>query len=94
MKDDLPKEMRKNESGIVNLDNSNGPGTHWVSYKRLGGKVYYFDSFGNLPPPKELQEYFRSAKAVFYNYDRQQPDNTSICGHLCLEFLAKAVSQL
>jgi hypothetical protein len=94
MKDALPSVMWKNESGIVNLDNSNGPGTHWVCYKKLGSTVYYFDSFGNLPPPKELQKYFRSAKQVLYNYDRQQPDDTSICGHLCLEFLAKSVSQL
>lgn len=93
MKDDLPKTMWKNESGIVNLDNSNGPGTHWVCYKRLGETVYYFDSFGNLPPPKEVKHYFRSSNHVFYNYERQQPDNTSICGHLCLEFLAKSVSQ-
>lgn len=94
MKDNLPKTMWKNESGIVNLDNSTGPGTHWVCYKKLGEKVYYFDSFGNLPPPKEVQAYFGSANQVFYNYQRQQPDNTSICGHLCLEFLAKSVSQL
>jgi hypothetical protein len=94
MKDDLPTKMWYNESGIINLDNSDGPGTHWVCYKKLGLTIYYFDSFGNLPPPKEVQIYFRSAKQVFYNYERHQPDNTSICGHLCLEFLAKSVSQL
>jgi hypothetical protein len=94
MKDELPSRVWKNESGIVNLDNSNGPGTHWVCYKKLGDTVYYFDSFGNLPPPKEIQKYFHAVKRVFFNYDRLQPDNTSICGHLCLEFLAKSVSQL
>lgn len=94
MKDNLPSVMWRNESGIVNLDNSMGPGTHWVCYKKLGSTVYYFDSFGNLPPPKELNKYFRSAKHILYNYERQQPDDTSICGHLCLEFLAKSVSQL
>lgn len=92
MKDNLPSSMWVNESGIVNLDDSRGPGTHWVCYKKLGATVYYFDSFGDLPPPREVQKYFRSAKRVFYNYDRQQPDNTSICGHLCLEFLANSVS--
>jgi hypothetical protein len=94
MKDLLPKKIWKNETGIVNLDNSDGPGTHWVCYKKLNETVYYFDSFGNLPPPNELQRYFHSAKKVFYNYDREQPDNTSICGHLCLEFLAKSVSNI
>lgn len=94
MRDNLPSVMLKNESGIVNLDNSIGPGTHWVCYKKLGPTVYYFDSFGNLPPPKELLKYFRSAKHILYNYEREQPDDTSICGHLCLEFLTKSVSQL
>ena len=94
MRDNLPSKMWINESGIVNMDNSNGPGTHWVCYKRLGDTVYYYDAFGDLTVPKELEHYFRSAKTVMYNYERQQPDNTSICGHLCLEFLAKSVSQL
>lgn len=94
MKDNLPQSVRVNETGVVNLDNSDGPGTHWVCYKKLGQTVYYYDSFGNLPPPKELQKYFSNAKHIYYNYNRQQPDNTSICGHLCLEFLATSVSQL
>ncbi len=93
MKDALPVKIWKNETGIVNLDNSEGLGTHWVCYKKLGKTIYYFDSFGNLPPPKELQYYFRAAEDVFYNYTREQPDDTSICGHLCLDFLAKSVSQ-
>jgi hypothetical protein len=94
MKDGLPYKIWKNETGIVNLDNSTGLGTHWICYKKLYTSVYYFDSFGNLPPPKELQHYFRSAENIFYNYTREQPDDTSICGHLCLNFLAKSVSQL
>lgn len=94
MKDTLPATIWKNETGIVNLDNNRGSGTHWVCYKKLGATVYYFDSFGNLPPPKELQYYFRTAENVFYNYKREQPEDTAICGHLCLNFLAKSVSQL
>lgn len=86
MINELPDLPWLNETGIVNLDNTRGPGTHWVCYKKLGNLVYYFDSFGNLPPPRELQNYFRSAKKVFYNFERQQPEDTSICGHLCLEF--------
>lgn len=94
MKDALPDKIRKNETGIVNLDNSVGSGTHWICYKKLGNTVYYFDSFGNLQPPKELQHYFRTVDNVFYNYNREQPEDTSICGHLCLNFLATSVSQL
>lgn len=94
MRDGLPKKIWKNETGIVNLDASSGPGTHWVCYKKLKNKVYYFDSFGNLPPPLELQKYFIGADEILYNYDRMQNFNTLVCGHLCLEFLATSVSML
>lgn len=94
MKDDLPARIRKNESGIVNLDNTSGTGTHWVCYKKITDTVYYFDSFGNLPPPEELLKYFKPAKNVFYNFNRWQKDETNICGHLCLDFLATSVNSL
>lgn len=94
MKDALPKQIMKNETGIVNLDNSDGAGTHWVCYKKLGDTIYYFDSFGNIPPPKELGDYFATANRVLYNHERFQRKNTVICGHLCLEFLASSVSML
>lgn len=94
MKDALPKRIMENETAIVNLDNSDGVGTHWICYKKLGDTVYYFDSFGNLPPPKELKRYFQTASRVLYNYERFQRTNTVICGHLCLEFLASSVSRL
>lgn len=94
MKDALPEKIWKNETGIVNLDNSEGSGTHWVCYKKLGENVYYYDSFGNLQPPKELQFYFSTAKNIYFNYRTEQPEGTVICGHLCLNFLTKSVSQL
>lgn len=94
MKDALPNKIRRNETGIVNLDNTAGSGTHWICYKKLGNTIYYFDSFGNLQPPKELQNYFRTSENVFFNYTREQPEETSICGHLCLNFLATSVSRL
>lgn len=94
MRNKLPKRSWKNETAIVNLDDTNGPGTHWVCYKKLMDSVYYFDSFGNLPPPKELKTYFGEVPSIVFNYDRRQQEDTSVCGHLCLEFLATSVSQL
>jgi len=32
----LPTEVRRNASGIVNLDNAEGLGTHWVAYEKGG----------------------------------------------------------
>lgn len=89
MRDALPKSPPwKNESAIVNLDNDSGPGTHWVCYKKRENKVQYFDSFGNLRPPVELIQYFRSNVIdIQYNHAIKQPSDTVICGHLCLDFL-------
>lgn len=94
MKDNLPKKIWKNENAIINLDDSNGNGTHWVCYKKIGDSVFYFDSFGNIPPPLELRRYFRSTNRILYNYERFQRENTVICGHLCLEFLTSSVIPL
>lgn len=94
MRNGLPKHIWRNETAIVNLDDTNGPGTHWVCYKKLTDTVFYFDSFGNLPPPKELAEYFEHVPNVVFNYEGRQKKATSVCGHLCLEFLATCVSQM
>lgn len=89
MRDTLPKKIHKIEKGIVNLDSINGPGSHWVAYKRKNNQVIYFDSFGNLHPPVELLKYFNSNGlcTILYNYDNYQSFNSIVCGHLCLKFL-------
>lgn len=92
MRDTLPKQIKQNEAGIVNLDAMSGDGTHWTAYKKKGKKVIYFDSYGNLKPPLELRKYFLSdcsSNEVKYNYDTLQSANSYKCGHLCLMFLYK-----
>lgn len=86
----MPKNgPRKNESAIINLDLTTGPGTHWVAYKKENNEVQYFDSFGNLKPPPELSKYLNKKGNcnIFYNHERYQKYNSFNCGHLCLKFL-------
>lgn len=90
MRNKLPKKIYKNnECGIINLDDCNGPGTHWTAYKKSGKQICYFDSYGNLRPPVEALNYFQSngPSQVIYNYDVYQVYNEYICGHLCIIFL-------
>lgn len=92
MRDSLPCKINEHESGVVNLDSTIGKGTHWVCYKKQGFNVQYYDSFGNLKPPIELQRYFDSGpyySEVKYNYFPIQNDDEVNCGHLCLDFLAR-----
>lgn len=86
-RDRLPLRSKHIESAIVNLDIESGIGTHWVAYKKNGKQIEYYDSFGNLQPPIELQKYFTGC-TVKYNYERHQTYNTTNCGHLCLNFLS------
>lgn len=92
MRDSLPNKINEYECGVVNLDDYSGIGTHWVAYKKQGLRVQYFDSFGNLKPPIELQRYFNSGPyytEVSYNYIPIQKEDEVNCGHLCLDFLAR-----
>ncbi|KYM99011.1 hypothetical protein ALC62_10261 [Cyphomyrmex costatus] len=42
MRTTLPVEgVHRNESGFVNLDNAEGPGTHWVAYAKRGNRVIF-----------------------------------------------------
>lgn len=88
MRDTLPENFWINECAVVNLDSIEGPGTHWVAYCKKQDNVYYFDSFGNLPPPIELIQYFGNNRICYNNINYQQI-NTFICGQLCLMFLYK-----
>ena len=98
MRDGLPDSPKEGECGVLNLDSSDGPGTHWTAWAVLGTHITYFDSYG-LPPPKELVLYWRSrwslnAKPLLYStmkiQNRQDPP---VCGHLCIEFLKRVGSQ-
>ena len=52
--DTLPKKPNKKECGIVNLDKSGGPGTHWVAWYKNGKTKIYFDSYGVQPPTEVI----------------------------------------
>ena len=96
LRDELPKRskvkrsfLKVKECGILNLDDSSGPGTHWVAWMYSRGRKIYFDSYG-LPPPNELLKYLRDD--VYYNSERIQPDDQVFCGHLCLYVLKKVMN--
>jgi hypothetical protein len=82
----LPKLPHRMETGILNLDNSKGDGTHWTAWLRNTNKKMYFDSYG-LQPPIELIKYLGAS--LYYNTDCIQPRDTVVCGHLCLYVLKR-----
>lgn len=88
MRDGLPKTgPLQIECVVMNLDTNDGLGTHWVAYYKIYSIIYYFDSYGNLPPPTDLINYLGSDVNIYYNYMNFQEYGTVICGHLCITFL-------
>ena len=92
MRDQLPLKPMKNETGIINLDNSNGEGTHWVAYAIDPRGIVYFDSYG-LAPPKEFMKYIStksSSVPIFYStLPTQRLNDPPICGREVLNVLAE-----
>jgi hypothetical protein len=82
-RNELPHKANVNECGIINLDDSQGEGSHWCCwFKRVGFKCY-FDSFG-LQPPNEIVQYLKTG--ILYSTDRIQPDGqryAGICASMC-----------
>ena len=60
-RDNLPNKIQKLETGITNLDDSMGGGSHWICYRNVD-KQYceYFDPFG-LIMPNEIKNYLKTS---------------------------------
>ena len=86
LRDQLPKKPRRNECGVMNLDSSNGDGTHYIAWYKQNNNKYYFDGYG-IQPAIEMINYLQ--KPIYYNTERIQPDDTVVCGHLCIFVLKK-----
>lgn len=87
MRDELPNKPNEIECGILNLENSYQPGSHWVAWYKNKNKKYYFDSYGVTNPPKELVKYLGKDNLLCNDYQYQKFNDPPICGHLCLQFL-------
>ena len=85
-RDRLPNKIQK-ECGIINLDDIQGPGTHWVCYRNLDSVVEYFDPFGLIMPSEALKYFNTSGKQIVYSIDEIQNRNTVLCGYWCLYYL-------
>lgn len=84
MRDEM-NELKDDGFYIINLDDSNGNGTHWTALYFQGNPLnsYYFDSFGFVPP----LEVERNIKPYLYNDADIQDFNSEACGYYCLAFI-------
>ena len=86
MRNEISGIPKLKECGIINLDDKENKGTHWVCYFIFNSSIaYYFDSFG-LYPPIELQNYLKEYNIIGSNFQLQD-FNTNYCGYYCLYIL-------
>ena len=84
MKDELNKVKPKPGSYYVNLDNSDGEGTHWLLVKiSPRGESIYFDSYG-LGMPKEVEEFLSNNKPIISSNKDIQSLRAQTCGWYCI----------
>ena len=71
---------------VINLDEYENTGTHWVSLFVKPKYTVYFDSFGVEYIPKEINK-FISNKKIKVSIFRIQAYDSIMCGYFCIEFI-------
>ena len=90
-RDELPKKINGLASFIVNTDNSNKSGEHWLSfYFDEDGVCYFFDPLGFSPKYNNFEIFIKqNCKKYFYNDQRIQSLFSTNCGYFCCLFIYK-----
>ena len=80
---------------VINLDEYENTGTHWVSLFVKTKYTVYFDSFGVEHIPKEINKFIRSKELGYAvrneiksNIFRIQAYDSIMCGYFCIEFIS------
>ena len=71
--------IENNKSFIINLSNSNEPGSHWIALKRVNNAIFIFDSFGIGYLLIRIFKVFKNFK-IITNIYRIQDISSNLCG--------------
>ena len=92
-RNNLPKTIKKG-AYVINLDEYENTGTHWVALFVKANKVIYFDSFGIEHIPIEINKFINndttkssSLERIESNIFRIQAYDSFMCGYFCIEFI-------
>ena len=78
--------MKNNQSTIVNLADSFNKGTHWVCYRKIDNKIFYFDSYAVSFIPDIIKNQYPKHKFICNIYRIQSIDSNQ-CGRYCILFI-------
>ena len=92
-RNNLPNKIKKG-AYVINLDEYENTGTHWVALFVKPKNTIYFDSFGIEHIPKEINKFIDNdtTKSSFLeriksNTFRIQAYDSIMCGYFCIEFI-------
>ena len=84
-RNNLPNKIKKG-AYVINLDEYENTGTHWISLFVKANKVIYFYSFGIEHTPKEINKFIGNKK-IEASIFRIQAYDSIMCGYFCIEFI-------
>ena len=71
---------------VINLDEYENTGTHWIALFVKTNEAIYFDSFGIEHIPTEINNFIGN-KEIKANIFRLQAYDSITCGYFCIEFI-------
>lgn len=86
--DQIPPLVNYPAAFVLNMDNSDKPGSHWVAvFVPEKRRVLYYDSFGVAPSNQKIQAFLDSFAEVHANPLTFQSIITAICGYYVIFFI-------
>ena len=83
--DNLPKTI-KNGAYVINLDQCEDVGTHWIALYVKNNEITYFHSFRVEDAHKEIKKFIEH-KNLKTKIFRIQAGNSIMCGYFCIGFI-------
>ena len=84
-RNNLPNKIKKG-AYVLNLDEYENTGAHWVSLFVKTNEVIYFDSFGVEHIPEEINKFIGNKKIKTSTF-RMQAYDSIMCGYFRIEFI-------
>ncbi len=86
MKDELKTNL-KNGNYIINLQNHNQSGSHWLGFYKSKNNIYWFDSFGVQMPQNEFNIFKQEHDNIYYSNVQIQDMKSILCGYFVIAYL-------
>jgi len=83
-----PKTIKNNTGLIVNLNDLGEKGSHWVCAVRKNNQCLYYDSYGIIHMPKQVEKCLLNsvgADNIFVSNGQNQYLVSIMCGYYCLK---------